>query len=268
MTNRTRKRTYKGAGRLRRLRDRGLTALKNLYRQTRRRRSRSRHSPHHNHNIQLPPITSQQDQDDFNRQIDQRLRALALNPSPVYSPHSPTIPPEFISRIRKNIDDPPGAQFRLKRATIERQLAQKIPADLAQLVSDHTAASTIKRYSRKRNIKREQLKRRFKEYNYYYGVNYDPMDPELAELMKVAAKLLTRNDYRNRFWRDILGNVYIGLHEKQRVGGPDAKFYNEVERNFGILLAKMMDYDIYAGDYLNDDNLYQTLVVPILGIND
>lgn len=257
----TRKRTHKGAGRLRRLRDRGLTALTNLYRQTRRRRSSPRHSP----NIKSSPITYHQDQDDFNRQIDQRLRALALSPSPVYSPHSPTITPELVSHIRTNIQDPPGAQFRLKRATIERQFVQKMPAELAQLVSKHDAASTIKKYHTDRGIKREQLKRRFEDYDRYNGDNYNPMDPKLAELMKVAARLLTRNDYRSRFWRDVIGNVYIGLHENQLTG---AELYNEVERNFGILLAKMIDYDIYAGDYLSDDDLYQTLVVPVLGIND
>jgi hypothetical protein len=46
------------------------------------------------------------------------------------------------------------------------------------------------------------------------------------------------------------------------------KVWNSLIHSFNILLAKMMDYDIYAGDYLRDDDLYEELVVPILGIND
>ena len=129
-----------------------------------------------------------------------------------------------------------------------------LPEDLKKLTTRHFSASTIQDYNKKYKSKR-QLKRDFEEYNINTGSDYYPMDPDLSVLVERASVILKREDYKSIFWKTVMGNIMIGLHENQYVGGPYAKYYNQWEEAFKVLLKNVMNYDENP-EYLEDEYLY------------
>ena len=89
----------------------------------------------------------------------------------------------------------------------------------------------------------------------------------------MAYKILDSKDFKTEFWREILGKIYIGLIEYQYVEGSNAKYYNQTEKYFLLLLKKLINYKkdivniedyLLDNDYLLDDDLYELLIQPLL----
>jgi len=133
-------------------------------------------------------------------------------------------------------------------------------------VKREDAAKMIQTINRDYKLKR--LKREFTIYERNEGIpdQLDPMEEELADLLERAVNILTGNDIKNIFWKNILGKIYIGLNENENVGGPRAVFYNRTENAFLVLVERMFDNNFTNDpDYLRSEILHKELVVPILG---
>jgi hypothetical protein len=160
-----------------------------------------------------------------------------------------------------------GESFKNKKVIISQLSQKKLPEDLTKRIQRHFAATTMQKYSRKYVHTKKQLQARFEKYNQNTGEDYDPMDPELTELVKVASRILKRHDYKNPFWRKVMGLIYIGLHEEQYTGGPGSQYYNKTEDAFKKILKNVMNYE-ETHNYLEDEYLYTELVEYVLGHND
>ena len=122
--------------------------------------------------------------------------------------------------------------------------------------------SAIQRKTKKKL--KAQLKYRFQLYNESIHNNYDPKDNTLPYLTEMAAKLLTTKDFNDKFWRDVLGNILIALHENPP-GGRFGNRYRNTEKNFKIIIFNLLDYNIINSGfaYLNDEYLNDLLVKPL-----
>lgn len=129
------------------------------------------------------------------------------------------------------------------------------------------AKRTLKNTPRVQRItKFDELKKYFIDYNEINSDgDYDIYDKELAKNFKLASKILNKNDIKDKFWQNVLGNILIALHETEYIGGPKAKYRNEIEKYFKILLKKLYDFnDDDMEDYQENDFLFDTLVDPII----
>lgn len=156
-----------------------------------------------------------------------------------------------------------GEEFKDKKVIIDQFTQKKLPQDLTKRITRQFSASTIQDYQRK-YISKRRLKHDFEQYNINTGNNYDPMDPELVELVEMASRILKREDYNNPFWRRVMGDIYIGLLENQYIGGPGSIYYNKCEIAFKKLLKNVMNYNNTNQNYLDDEYLYQELVGPLV----
>ena len=165
----------------------------------------------------------------------------------------------------------------------------RYPEQIVNSVKRVKIAKTFKKKIDDKIKKREILKKRFEDYYENY-VNYlqlgtdlripeirikifNPLDYQVAYLTKMAYKILDSKDFKTEFWREILGKIYIGLIEYQYVEGSNAKYYNQTEKYFLLLLKKLINYKkdivniedyLLDNDYLLDDDLYELLIQPLL----
>ena len=73
-------------------------------------------------------------------------------------------------------------------------------------VAENRAQKTIKNAVRVQHIKRyRELELYFKNYNKLTDGDYDIYDKKLANMCKLAAKILNKNDIKNKFWQNVLG---------------------------------------------------------------
>jgi len=146
------------------------------------------------------------------------------------------------------------------------KLNQDTKREIIKEIKRDDAAKMIQTVNRDYKLKR--LKQEFTIYERNEGDpnQLDPMDRELAELLERAVKILTINDIKNKYWKKILGKIYIGLHENENQDGPGARFYNRTENSFQVLVKRLLDYNFTNNqDYLRSEYLYNELVIPILG---
>ena len=156
-----------------------------------------------------------------------------------------------------------GSAFRKKIATIKQMSRQKLlPPEIADLIAEGYSIHVIKKY-----MKKILLRRKFQAYSDETQDEYDPTNPELKDLTKTASKILNKTDFNN-FWRDILAKIYIGLKEHEYSGGPGAKYYNKTEKYFLKLIKILMNLNIDEYTYLDNDLLFEKLIVSYLGYND
>ena len=145
---------------------------------------------------------------------------------------------------------------------------QKYPDDITDILSkvektNNIIDNAIQRKTKK-NLK-TQLKHRFQLYNNSINYNYDPKDNTLPYLTEMAAKLLTKKDFNDKFWKDVLGNILIALHDNPP-GGPFGNRYKNTEKHFKTIIYNVLDYDIINSEfaYLNDYYLHNLLVEPLV----
>ena len=154
-----------------------------------------------------------------------------------------------------------------------------MPPDITTLTTRHLSASKIQDYQKKYKEKR-QLKKDFEEYDRSITdearlltphaaippeVIYEPIKPRLASLVERASKILKKEDYETDFWKTVMENILIGLHEYQNSydrgrndrNNENKKNYRRCEKAFKVLLRNLMDYK--KTDYLNDADLYDRL---------
>ena len=156
-----------------------------------------------------------------------------------------------------------GSAFRKKIATIKQMSRQKLlPPEIADLIAEGYSIHIIKKY-----MKKILLRRNFEAYSDETQDEYDPTNPELKDLTKIASKILDKTDFNN-FWRDILAKIYIGLQKYQDSRGVDAKYYNKTEKYFLKLIKILMNLNIDESTYLDNDLLFEKLIDLYLGYND
>ena len=133
-------------------------------------------------------------------------------------------------------------------------------------VAEKRAQKTIKNAVRVQRIKRyRELQLYFENYNELTDGDYNIYDEKLANMCKLAAKILNKNNIKNKFWQNVLGNILIALHETEYEGGPYVKYRNEIEKYFKILLKKLYDFnEDDMEDYQENEFLFNTLVDPII----
>ena len=159
-----------------------------------------------------------------------------------------------------------GESFRNNKVTISLLSQKDLPVDITKRVQRHHAATSLQKYTRKYVHTKRQLRRRFENYD-DLGGDYDPREDEIVLLTNIASRILKPQDYRNRFWRTVIGNIYIGLHEYRIFREVGSINYIQTEAAFMDILKNVMNYQ-ETRDYLYDDYLYTELVEYVLGHND
>lgn len=171
---------------------------------------------------------------------------------------------------KKNKGKGSGETFRKNKVTISLLSQKNLPQELTKRVQRHHAATSLQKYTRKYIHTKRQLRRRFENYD-ELGGDYDPREEEIVLLSNIASKILKPQDYRDRFWRTVIGNIYIGLHENRlfrEVGSINGSInYILTEAAFMDILKNVMNYQ-ETENYLQDDYLYTELVEYVLGHND
>jgi hypothetical protein len=139
--------------------------------------------------------------------------------------------------------------FRRKLCSI-RQLSRQndLPPELSKLIEAGYSQQVIETYIMKYRQKM-RLKRDFTAYSDVTDNEYDPMDPQLGNLTRRATEILNRNDL-NRYWKNVLAKIFMGLHRHEFDGGQGAIYYAETETNFIILLKILFNYDVDDTNYL------------------
>ena len=155
-----------------------------------------------------------------------------------------------------------GRTFRSKVNSIRQLSRQKnLPPEISQLIEAGYSQHVIERYIMKYRQKM-RLKRDFTAYSDATDDEYNPMDPQLVNLTRRATEILNRNDL-NRYWKNILAKIFMGLHLHELDGGRDAIYYNQTEVNFFILIKIFFNYDVDETTYLispGDDFLYDNFL--------